>query len=259
MSFQPPLFLERRLPVESPCDAVADAVARFKGSGVGAMDTGQHLRVLIANEREDRLALLDAVVVEMGHEVVAHETDVSRVAALTARLRPDLALVGLGLSSEHALDLVSEIVRESYCPVIAILSAKNSEWVNEAATRGLFAAIVDGHPDELQSAIDTTVRRFAEQQRLRGLFEGREAEAVREREVVELRQRQALEVHESVVQSLAVAKLSIDLGRVDESRVAIREALEAAQAIVARSLEELKQRGIPAGQLIRDASSQADG
>jgi response regulator NasT len=223
------------------------------------MDAVQQLRVLIANERKDHLALLETVVEGMGHEVVARETDVLRVAALTARVRPDLALVGLGLNSEHALDLVTEIVRESYCPVIAILTTKNPEWVNEAAKRGLFASIRDGHADELQSAIDITLRRFAEQQSLRGAFERREKEVVRERDGVRVRQRQALELHESVVQTLAVAKLADDLGRVDESRVAVGAALEAARAIVARSLEQLKEEGVPVGQLIRDASSRTHG
>ncbi len=212
------------------------------------------LRVLVANEHEDSLALLQTVLVEMGHEVVAHETNVRRVAAVTARVRPDLALVGLGASSEHGLDLVSEIVRESYCPVIGILKGKDPEWVNQAAQRGLFAYIVGDDQDELQSAIDITLRRFAEQQSLRGAFERRAVEAAFEREAASLRQRQALDVHESVVQSLAVAKLASELGRMDESRGALEEALEAARAIVARSLEELKKQGVPTGQLIRDAA-----
>ena len=33
----------------------------------------QHLRILIANERRDRLELLAGVIVGMGHEVVARE------------------------------------------------------------------------------------------------------------------------------------------------------------------------------------------
>lgn len=223
------------------------------------MDAGHHLRVLIANQREDRLVLLDTVVTGMGHQVVAHVTEVSQVAAVTARLRPDLALVGIGLSSEHGLDLVSEIVRESYCPVIAILAKKDLKWVNEAAQRGLFAYIIGEDQDELQGAIDITLRRFAEQQKVRGAFERRDVEAQLEREAAKLRQRQALDVHESVVQSLAVAKLASDLGRVEESRGALHEALEAARDIVTRSLAELKQDGVPARQLIRDAASNADG
>src|SRR6476619_8215049 len=93
----------------------------------------QHLRVLIANEKRDRLELLAQVVSGLGHDVIAREIHVREVGAVTAREHPDVALVGLGLSSEHALELISEIVREASCPVIALLEAKNPEYVNEAA------------------------------------------------------------------------------------------------------------------------------
>ncbi len=133
-----------------------------------------HLRVLIANERRDRLELLAQVVTALGHEVIAREIYVREVGAATERERPDVALVGLGLSSEHALDLIAEIVREASCPVIALLTAKDPGYVREAAKRGVFAYIVDGDPDELQSAIDITLQRFAEYQSLQGAF-GRRA------------------------------------------------------------------------------------
>jgi response regulator NasT len=133
-----------------------------------------HLRVLIANERRERLELLAQVVAGLGHEVIAREIEVTEVGAVTARERPDVALVGLGLHSEHALDLITEIVRESSCPVIALLSAKDPAYVREAAKRGVFAYIVEGSPEELQSAIDITLQRFAEYQSLQGAF-GRRA------------------------------------------------------------------------------------
>jgi AmiR/NasT family two-component response regulator len=134
----------------------------------------QHLRVLIANERRDRLELLAQVVIGLGHEVIAREIYVKDVGTATERERPDVALVGLGLSSEHALELITEIVREASCPVIALLSAKDPAYVHEAAKRGVFAYIVDGDAAELQSAIDITLQRFAEYQSLQGAF-GRRA------------------------------------------------------------------------------------
>jgi AmiR/NasT family two-component response regulator len=139
-----------------------------------AGDGIQHLRVLIANERQDRLELLAQVVSELGHEVIAREIEVSEVGAVTARERPDVALVGLGLSSEHALNLIGEIVHEASCPVIALLSAKDPAYIREAARRGVFAYIVDTTPEELQSAIDITLQRFAEYHNLQGAF-GRRA------------------------------------------------------------------------------------
>ena len=134
----------------------------------------QHLRVLIANERRDRLELLAQVVIGLGHDVIAREIYVKEVGTATARERPDVALVGLGSSSEHALELISEIVREAACPVIAILHADDPAYIHEAAKRGVFAYIIEGTPDQLQSAIDITLQRFSEYQSLQGAF-GRRA------------------------------------------------------------------------------------
>jgi len=132
------------------------------------------LRVLIANERRDRLELLAQVVTGLGHDVIAREIEVKQVAAVTAREHPDVALVGLGASAEHALELISEIVHKASCPVIALLPSSDPAYVHEAAKRGVFAYIVDTTPEELQSAIDITLQRFAEYQSLQGAF-GRRA------------------------------------------------------------------------------------
>jgi signal transduction histidine kinase len=195
------------------------------------------------------------VVQGLGHEVIAKSVSVTEVAAVTARERPEVALVGLGESSEHALELISEIVREAYCPVIAILSAYDAAWVNEAAKRGVFAYIIDGRPEELQSAIDITLRRFADVQSLQNAIARRNAEALREQEIARARQRQALELHDGVVQGLVAAQLAHDLGRSTESRDALVQALERAKSVVSRSLEELKRAGLTTEQLIRDSAA----
>src|SRR5579863_6809855 len=106
-------------------------------------DGSDHLRVLIANERKDRLALVAPIVVALGHEVIAREIDVEDVGEVTARERPDVALVGLGESSQHALDLIDKIVREATCPVIALLHTPDPAFVKEASKRGVFAHISD--------------------------------------------------------------------------------------------------------------------
>ena len=133
-------------------------------------DLRRPLRILIANERKDRLARIAEIVTRLGHEVISQELEVSDVAAATEREHPDLAFVGLGVSGEHALDMISEIVREASCPVIALLEADDPIWVNEAAKRGIFAYIVDGRAEEMQSAIDITLRRYAEYSNLEGAF-----------------------------------------------------------------------------------------
>jgi len=134
----------------------------------------EHLRVLIANERKDRLALVAAIVVALGHEVIAREIDVDDVGPVTARERPDVALVGLGESSEHALELIEKIVRQAACPVIVLLHAPDPEFVKEASKRGVFAHISDDDVEDWQSSIDIVLRRFAEFHDLQGAF-GRRA------------------------------------------------------------------------------------
>src|SRR3954449_6335460 len=134
----------------------------------------EHLRVLIANERRDRLALVAPIVVSLGHEVIAREVDVNDVGPVTARERPDVALVGLGESSNHALMLIEKIVQEAACPVIVLLHAADPDFVKEASKRGIFAYITDGEAVDWQSSIDIVLRRFAEYHDLEGAF-GRRA------------------------------------------------------------------------------------
>ena len=159
--------------------------------------TGNPLRVLIANEREDRIALVTKLVAGLGHDVIAGSTNVSQVGALTSSAHPDVALVGLGDSSAHALELIERIVREADCPVVAVLEGHDPAFVNEAAKRGVFAYIVDGSPEELQSALDITLRRFAEYHNLQGAF-GRRAQTERAKGILMERyridERQAFEM-----------------------------------------------------------------
>jgi hypothetical protein len=71
-----------------------------------AEDEVRHLRVLIANEKRDRLELLAQVVAGLGHEVIAREIYVKEVGAVTARERPDVALVAL-LETRHLLNRIA--------------------------------------------------------------------------------------------------------------------------------------------------------
>jgi AmiR/NasT family two-component response regulator len=134
----------------------------------------EHLRVLIANERADRLGLVAQTVIALGHEVIAREIDVLDVGRVTSQERPDVALVGLGDSSAHALELIDKIVREASCPVIVLLHAPDPAFVTEASKRGVFAHISDDDVEDWQSSIDIVLRRFAEYHELQGAF-GRRA------------------------------------------------------------------------------------
>ena len=133
----------------------------------------KRLRVLVANQRQDRLAEVVDLVTNLGHEVMAPQIEVSEVGAVTAREQPDVAFVGLGASSDHALELIEQIVHEAACPVVALLHEPDPEFVIEAARRGIFAYITDAEPHEWQNSIEIVLRRFAEFRDLETAFQRR--------------------------------------------------------------------------------------
>lgn len=71
----------------------------------------EHLRVLIANERKDRLALVAPIVASLGHEVIAREIEVADVSVVTARERPDVALSDWAKAPSIALELIENRAR----------------------------------------------------------------------------------------------------------------------------------------------------
>jgi AmiR/NasT family two-component response regulator len=176
-----------------------------------------HLRVLIANERKDQIALVAPIVTALGHKVIARKIEVADIGAVTVRERPDVALVGLGASSDHALRLIEKIVREAACPVIVLLHAPDSAFVKEASKRGVFAYITDADTEEWQSSIDIVLRRFTEYHDLEGAF-GRRALTERAKGIL-------MERH-SVDESSAFEMLR------DHSRTTNRKLVDVATAVV---------------------------
>jgi AmiR/NasT family two-component response regulator len=215
--------LERGPSTVAPCGPEVEpgfGVAAARDAPIGAPMSyreTEHLRVLIANERRDRLALVAPIVAALGHEVIAREVDVADIGAVTARERPDVALVGLGSSSEHALGLIEKIVREAACPVIVLLHAPDPAFVKEASKRGVFAYITDADALDWQSSIDIVLRRFAEYQDLEGAF-GRRAVTERAKGIL-------MERH-SIDEGAAFELLR------DRSRVANRKLVDVASAVV---------------------------
>lgn len=176
------------------------------------------LRVLIANERQDRLVNVKRIVESLGHHVITPQIEVEDVGEFTRLEQPDVALVGLGASTQHALELIERIVYEAVCPVVALLHIPDQEFVIEAARRGVFAYAVDDEPaEEWQNAIEIALRRFAQLHDLENAFAKR---AVTERAKGILIERHSI----SEFQALQMLR---DRAKLDSSTL-----VEAAQAII---------------------------
>jgi AmiR/NasT family two-component response regulator len=142
------------------------------------------LRVLVADEEPETLGQMAAIADGLGHEVVAIELAASSAARAIREEAPDVAIVGLHKSAEHALDLIAEIVDEGICPVIVQANGNDPEFAARAAERGAFALSTPVEPDALQAAIEVAIRRFKELGELSEQIDKLEG-ALRRRAIVE--------------------------------------------------------------------------
>jgi response regulator NasT len=135
----------------------------------------QPLRVLVVNEAHERLDELASVVAALGQEVVAHGIDVTGVRDIARQVGPDVAIVGLhDHHTTHALEMIGELVREGTCPVIALIDGEDPDFIEQAASRGIFAYTSSLEPAALRSAIDVSLGRFGQSRQLEGAL-GRRA------------------------------------------------------------------------------------
>lgn len=176
------------------------------------------LRVLVTDGPGVRLDEVTQTVAGLGHDVIARESSLPDVARITATERPDVALVIVHEGNTKGLEMIDRIVREATCPVIAVLDVQDRAFVQEAAKRGIFAYIADGHDaEEMQSAIDIVLRRFAEFHDLEGAF-GRRAVTERAKGIL-------MERHE------IDERAAFDMLR-DEARRTNRKLVDLAEAVV---------------------------
>jgi response regulator NasT len=132
----------------------------------GTADRERNLRVLLANEDEGALDALARVVKELGHEVIARAVSVDEASGEIVQEQPDVAMVKMHDDSEHALELIEEIVEEANCPVIALMNGENAEFVSAAAERGIQAYARVERIQDVQAAIEVAVRRHADMREL---------------------------------------------------------------------------------------------
>jgi AmiR/NasT family two-component response regulator len=182
-------------------------------------NTIARMRVLVCDGPGVRLDEVTRTIAGLGHDVIARESSLPDVARITSVERPDVAVVIVHEGTAKALDLIDRIVHQAACPVIAVLDVQDRAFINEAAKRGIFAYITDGHdPQEMQSAIDIVLRRFAEYHDLEGAFARR---AVTERAKGILMERHSVD-----------ERAAFDMLR-DHARRTQRKLVDVADAVVA--------------------------
>jgi response regulator NasT len=189
----------------------------------GRRDLGS-LRLLIANEKPERLEVLAGVAEELGQQVVAREVVVACVADRAREVMPDVAVVGLHEGhTGHALGMIEEIVGEGICPVVAVIENSDPEFISNAAQSGIFAYINSLDADALRGAFDIALRRFGQAEELEGALARR---AVIERAKGILMERYGIDERD------AFARLRDQSQRTGEKLVAVSQALLTSHALM---------------------------
>ncbi|MGH2756149.1 MAG: PAS domain-containing protein [Actinomycetota bacterium] len=85
-----------------------------------------------------------------------------------------------------------------------------------------------------------------------------EALADERRAQAALNRKRALELNDAVVQSLAVAKMALETGHLENGLTAVTSSLERAKGIVAELLEHREEGAVEPGDLTRDAPVEVD-
>jgi AmiR/NasT family two-component response regulator len=144
-----------------------------------------NLTVLLADEDENALKKLGQVLQGLGHEVTPFAVSVEEAAELIVREDPDLTIVVVHHNDDHALALIGEAVETASGPVIAQLRGhEDVDFVARAAERGISAYVESNDPQQVQAAIEVTIRRYREAARLTEKVEQLES-ALERRAVIE--------------------------------------------------------------------------
>jgi AmiR/NasT family two-component response regulator len=186
--------------------------------------TERNLRVLIADENEQALRRLHAVLEDLGHEVLAYAVSVQEAIDLIAREDPELAIVVVHRDDEHALALIGEAVEFASGPVIAQLPDADVEFVTRAAEAGISAYVESMDAEAIQAAIEVAVRRYREANLLHEKVEQLEG-ALARRSVIERAKGVLMERHQ------VGEREAFELLR-EHARSGGRRVVEVAQAVI---------------------------
>ena len=184
-----------------------------------------NLTVLLADEDEHALTKLGQVLEALGHDVTPFAVSVEEAAELIVREDPDLTIVVVHQDDDHALSLIAEAVETASGPVIAQLRGRDDvDFVARAAERGISAYVESSDPQQVQAAIEVTIRRYREAARLNEKVQQLET-ALERRAVIERAKGILMERH-GIDDKAAFALLR------DHARSGNRRVVDVAKAVV---------------------------
>jgi response regulator NasT len=183
------------------------------------------LRILLANEREEDLTRLAAVLEQLGHDVTPFAVSVKEAVERIAREDPDVAFVVFDGDDQHGLALLSETVEFASGPVlVSMRAAESPATVARAADLGIAGYVDSWAAEDVQAAIEVALRRHREAERLNEKVEQLQS-ALERRAVIERAKGIIMERH-GVDETEAFGRLR------EHARSGGRRVVEIAQAVL---------------------------
>ncbi|MDT8386596.1 MAG: ANTAR domain-containing protein [Thiogranum sp.] len=126
------------------------------------------LRVMLVDERDERVELVRVPLQEAGHEIIARVHPDDDLLAKVQDLRPDVIIVDMNSPSRDTLEQMRCIHRDQPRPIVMFAENDDGNLIREAVKAGVSAYIVDGLAHKrVMPILEVAIARFNEFQTLR--------------------------------------------------------------------------------------------
>lgn len=126
------------------------------------------MRVLIVDERPERLEALARALEAEGHDVVTAPRERTDLHACIREVAPDVVVIDVQVPDRDVLEDTRRIAREQPKPIVMFVDESDDESTRAAIEAGVAAYVVNGaSPARVRSILAVAVARFREHQHLR--------------------------------------------------------------------------------------------
>ena len=138
------------------------------------LDTLPRWSVLVVDDHVPSRQALTSAIAHAGGRVVAESDSARSAADLVARVRPDVAVIAVGLFDGDGITAAASVQARTPCPVVLFTRHCDDEIIERAAAAGVMGFLLKPlRADEVAPILDLARARFGEIQDLRRRLDGR--------------------------------------------------------------------------------------
>ena len=126
------------------------------------------LRVMLVDDRDERVELLKVPLMAAGHEIIARVHPEDDLQARVQESKPDIIIVDMDSPSRDTLEQMRCITRDQPRPIVMFAESEDRNLIHDAVQAGVSAYIVDGLGHKrVIPILEVAIARFNEFQNLR--------------------------------------------------------------------------------------------